>query len=400
MPRPAPPTSGPSSDIDLFSHATLTDPYPAYATLRDLGPAVHLPRHDIWALPRYDEALAVLKDSDTFVSDEAVALTDLANTTILKGTVLAADGPVHARLRRPLSRQLGRRALAGRRPDVHELADATVRRHVAAGTFDAAEMVREFVAGIVLEWMGLPEVTRDTVLDAAAAIFDAFGPESERYFKALPVAGAMAAFLAQEVTRDKVRPDSWLGALYDAADEGLIHQTDVVPLMSAYVAAGLDTTILGLTTTLRLLAEHPEQYERLRGETPASSPVGAFTEALRIEAPVQGFGRKAARDTHIGDIAIPAGSQVWILYGSTGRDARKWGDTADTFDIDRPDSADHLTLGAGAHTCAGNHLATLQGEALLTALAAQVPALKPAGTPEREFNQVLRGHATLPLTVA
>ena len=42
----------PRSDIDLFSDETLYDPYPAYAQLRELGPAVYMTTVDAWAIPR------------------------------------------------------------------------------------------------------------------------------------------------------------------------------------------------------------------------------------------------------------------------------------------------------------------------------------------------------------
>jgi hypothetical protein len=49
-------------------------PYPYYAKLRDLGPVVWLPRHKVYALPRYAECEAVLLDDKTFVSGDGVAL--------------------------------------------------------------------------------------------------------------------------------------------------------------------------------------------------------------------------------------------------------------------------------------------------------------------------------------
>ncbi len=36
----------PQLDVDLYSDAAITDPYPLYRTIRDLGPAVWLTAHD------------------------------------------------------------------------------------------------------------------------------------------------------------------------------------------------------------------------------------------------------------------------------------------------------------------------------------------------------------------
>lgn len=45
----------PASDVDLYTPGARADPYPPYRELRDLGPVAHLPRHDLYALPRYQD---------------------------------------------------------------------------------------------------------------------------------------------------------------------------------------------------------------------------------------------------------------------------------------------------------------------------------------------------------
>ncbi|MFF7640879.1 hypothetical protein [Streptomyces canus] len=67
-----PSTTLPSSDVDLFAPDSLVDPYPMYARLRDSGPVVRLSRLDVWALPRYEQVSAALRDHETFSSASAV----------------------------------------------------------------------------------------------------------------------------------------------------------------------------------------------------------------------------------------------------------------------------------------------------------------------------------------
>lgn len=38
----------PSLDIDFYSDAVILDPYPVYAKMRDMGPVVYLPHHDLY----------------------------------------------------------------------------------------------------------------------------------------------------------------------------------------------------------------------------------------------------------------------------------------------------------------------------------------------------------------
>ncbi|KRV48447.1 hypothetical protein AQ490_04120 [Wenjunlia vitaminophila] len=389
---------GTLASLDLFTDDVLADPYPWYRTLRDLGPAVRLPGHDVWAVPRHADVQAVLRDTDTFRSKDGVALTDMANQVILDGTVLGSDGEDHRRLRRVLAEQLRPASIRALTTEVHRRADRLVAGLVTRGSFDAAgDLARGFVADVVMELMGLPLDTRDELIDNAAATFEMFGPANQRYQVAAPAAAAMIDFLSQRVTRTSVRPDSWMASVYDAVDAGRLDESEVVPLMSAYTVAGMDTTINGITNAVHLLATHPRQWGHLRGRRATGRE--AFHEAIRYDAPVQGFGRRVGSDTAIDGTEIPAGDQVWVLYGSAGRDHRRWGASADQFDVLRPDAAEHLALGAGPHACAGNHLAALQAGAVLDALATHCTRLELAGEPTRALNNVLRGWAHLPVRV-
>ncbi|MYS87757.1 cytochrome P450 [Embleya scabrispora] len=384
-----------TSSIDLFCDATLADPYPRYAELRAQGSAIHLTEHDAWALPRYADVRAALTDPRVVSSLDDIALAPEADRDTPAGTVLACDGPDHARLRRVLSRQRARPATDALTADVHRRADMLVRELVERETFDAArDLAQTLVADVVLDLMGLPATTRDSLIGNAAATF---GPANGRYAAARPAAAAMFAFLNDVVTPDVVRPGSWLATTYTAADASGITREEVVPLMSTYITAGMDTTIHGISTAIHLLAAHPGQFASLRNRRVTADRV--FHEALRFDAPIQAFEGRVTRDVTVDDTRIPSGERVLLLYGSAGRDERRWGESADRFDAHRPDSDRHLALGAGPDLCAGNTLAVLQARAVLTALARRCTRIRPTGTAERAVNNVLRGWERLPLDV-
>ncbi|MFD4113217.1 cytochrome P450 [Streptomyces niveus] len=387
----------PSSSIDLFADTALDDPYPLYEVLRRIGPAVWLERHDAWFVGRYEDVKAALSRPEIFSSENGIALTDAANRQILNGTVLEAGGMRHVGLRRPLSRQLAPRTMKSLIPEIRSRADHLATEYISRGTFDAVELATEFVAGQVVHLMGLPDSTRPRLVASAAATFDMFGPENARHREAAPLAAAMMTFLSGEVSRDTVRPGSWMADLYRAADDGDIGEDDVVPLMSAYTTAGMDTTIRGIIAALHHLAAHFRYFKELRAGRLGAAAV--FEEAIRLDAPVQGFGRRVTRDTRIGDTRIRAGEQVWLSFGSSGRDPRQWGSFADTFRPGRTGGDLHLALGHGPHACAGRNLALAQAASLLEALAHYGTRLEPGGDPVRARNNVLHGWETLPLTI-
>jgi cytochrome P450 len=382
---------GPTSSLRLFDDRVLADPYPSYEALRNTSPAVLLEEYDVWAISRHADLAAILEDPGRFRSAQGIALTHFANHQILAGTVLAADGDAHTRLRRVLSQQLAPRAVKGLTRRIYDRAEHLVAQYTATGRFDALTLVRHMVCDTVMELMGLPGADRAFLMEAAAATFDVFGPANERQLQALPLASRMIQTLHEQLTRETVAPNSWMGAIFRAVDAGQITEQEAVPLASAYTAAGIDTTVLGLTDTLVQLAQHPDQWQLLRRD-PDRWATHAFNESLRLEAPIQGFGRLLSEPADVGGVHLEAGEQVWLLYGSAGRDPQRWGDDADTYNLQRPGNKSHLAFGDGPHRCAGIPLAELQALAVLRALAARCSHLTLDGEPVRVLNNTLRGY--------
>jgi cytochrome P450 len=87
----------------------------------------------------------------------------------------------------------------------------------------------------------------------------------------------------------------------------------------------------------------------------------AFSEVLRYYPPVHAWGRRVTRDVEIEGVLIPQGSQAAILFGAGNRDERHY-PNPDVFDVAR-NPADHLSFGYGAHSCAGQGLARMEGQA-------------------------------------
>lgn len=382
------------ASIDLFCDEVLADPYPTYRLLRDAGPAVYLERIDAWALPRDASVRAALADWETFSSAAGIALTDGVNQA-LRGTILASDPPEHDRLRAVMRERLAPRVLDGFRTDVRRKADAMVRALVARGSFDAVEdMAKAFPVAVLLDLIGLPDDGRDQVLTWADGTFNAFGPDNERFRASLASQQDKIEYLVSVVESNRLTPGSIGRGIYEAADRGEIDRASCVNLLVALVDAGLDTTINAMSNIALLFGEHPDQWERLRGDRrriPA-----AFNEILRVESPVQWFARGVTTDHDMDGVRLPAGSRVLLLFGSANRDERAWTDP-EVFDIDR-DASQHLALGRGLHVCAGQGLARLEFHALLAALAEHVARFE-TGEPQRRLNNTVRGLSRLPTTV-
>jgi cytochrome P450 len=383
----------PECDVDLFDEEVLRDPYPIYAEMRNAGPVVRLTKYDFLAVTRYAEVRAVLLDPEHFVSGRGVGFNTGFNE-VRSSSIIASDEPRHAMLRSVLEPRLGPRALRDVEKTIRARATELVAEVARRDSFDAVKEFAEiFPVQVVGELIGLPEDRRSQLLLWANGAFNAFGPPNERTEAGLEAIGEQFEYIRTVATREQLAPGSMGAAVYEAADAGLIPEEYCLHLLSAYLTAGMDTTVNALGAMIQLLGTHPDAWRELK-ENPALAP-SAINEVFRIEAPAQLFSRVAAERVELAGVQIEEGQRVAVVYASANRDERQYPDP-DRFDVHR-NPAGHLTFGIGPHACAGQALARIELRAVLDALLGQIYTIT-VGEPIRKINNVLRGLATLPAT--
>ena len=378
----------PALDIALFTDASLRAPFDDYARLRDAGPAVRLREPDVYALGRFADVQAALRDSDALISGEGVGFSAAFNAP--KGNnVIQSDGDLHRRMRAAVMRPLTPAALRDSRADLKAMVAARVEALVGQGWFDAMPQLASFLpVEAVSHLVGLPAVGRERMLSWAGAAFNVIGPEQapEDMMALRDLVGFMGTLNAQSV-----RDGSWAGELFAAAASGKLSPQEAMGAISAYIIPSLDTTILAKGHLLFSLACDPNQWAQVQAR-PALIP-SAVLETLRRDAPIRWFSRVAATDYEVDGAVVPQGARVMLLYGCANRDERRYAEP-DRFDVTR-DARDHLAWGTGAHMCAGMHLARLEMEVLLEALVEAGVSLE-AGEPEVGANRGLYGFTALP----
>ena len=386
------PPAAPSYEMNIYTPEAILDPYPHYRRLRQLGPVVWLSRHRVYALPRYTESKAAMRDDATFRSAGGVALNPLSNR-LSRGTTLASDGAEHERRRKLVAHRMLPRALGAINDQVRrravEVVDAALRR----GEVDGVDLATALPMAVIPELVGWPADQREHLIEWAGATFDILGPGNRRMVAGIPRAVQMLRFARRVVRLRSAVPGSMADDLLTAADKGTIERGECPALLVDYLGPALDTTISAMSTALALFATHPEQWDLLRRE-PERIP-NAINEIVRFESPVRAFGRRVGRDTEITGVRVPAGSQVLIMYASANRDELEW-ERPEVFDITR-DAGRHVGFGQGAHACAGQALARLETTEFLRALIARVGRLELTGPPEWTLNNIIRRHSRVPL---
>ena len=383
----------PAYRADIYSTAAIVHPYRHYARLRELGPVVWLSRQRVYALPRYAECKAVLRDDHTFVSGKGVALNPVSNH-LAEGTTLNSDGATHDQRRKLVAHRMLPRALRAISDNVDQRAAAVVDAAVARGEVDGvSDVASELPMAVVPDLVGWPRDQRDKLIAWGGATFDMLGPANRHAARAIPDTVRMLRF-ARRVVRERTMLEGSLGhdVLVAANDAQLTH-AEVAALMIDYLAPSIDTTMSAISNALQLFATHPDQWQLLRSDPTLIG--GAINEVIRYESPLRAFSRKVQHDTKVGGAPIPAGARVLVMYASANRDEREW-DDPDSFDI-RRDAGRHLGFGNGTHACAGQGLARLETTAMLNALIQRVERIELTGTPTWAINNVIRRHARLPV---
>ena len=375
---------------DLFADDALRQPFEHYRALRALGPVVRLRDPDVYVLSRYDDVRDALQAHDALRSGNGVGFSDGFNKPGAPNIIMS-DGDQHRRLRAEVVRPILPAQLKQHRPFLRKLIGERIKSLVDRGSFDAMAEIAQFLPTVAIsELVGLPEEGRASMLEWAAAVFNAVGPWREGSERDFAVAAGARTYLSQ-VQWSSMREGGWARTLHDAVTAGKLSEPEARGAMSAYVLPSLDTTILAKGHLLYALARDPESWQRLRHDPSLIGP--AVLESVRHSSVIRWFSRRAEVDYRVQDHVIPAGARVMIIYASANRDERKFPDP-DVFDLSR-DARSHLAWGTGPHMCVGMHLAKMEMEVMLEAMIEHCAAIE-AGSPEVAANRGLYGFGRLP----
>lgn len=383
---------------DLFSEEALRAPFSHYQAIRDAGPVVYLPKPGLLAISRYADVQAALRAATALVSGEGIGFNKLANTQTAERGVLTSDGARHRRLRSLLAKPLVPAAVKEQRALLKDLIAAQVATLVGGDTFDAIPLLaRHLPLTAVTRLVGLDNGDRDRMLAWASAFFNTLAPMDDpdradpRFTADVELLLELRRFFAT-VEPTKLATGSWSAKLFEAVGLGKLTESEARGALRAFVIPSLDTTIYAKGNLLYNLAIHPEQFAMLR-RNPELVP-GAVLESIRHSAVVRWFSRVAIEDYRAGDVFVPEGSRVMLIYGAANRDERRY-DEPDRFDITR-NPTDHLGFGTGPHICIGMHLARMEMEVMLEALVEQVSTLE-CDLPTMGSNSGLYGIDELPV---
>ncbi|TYK49068.1 cytochrome P450 [Actinomadura decatromicini] len=392
---------------DPFDPGFQADPYPAYRRLRDDDP-VH--RHDdppFWALSRFDDVWAAVRDAETFSSAQGLTFyPDEIGTLGLPPTIVMLDPPRHSVLRRLVSHGFTPRRIAA----LEDLLRGFARSRIAlmerkAADGETPDLHRDFASALptfaLAHLLGVPEADRARFGPWVSALTtlqdDGFHPQSMRSEAVEAVAEMFAYFTDVIAARRREPSGDLISALAVAEVDGeRLTDWDVLGFCFVMVAGGNDTTGNLISHGVALLDGDHAQRERLAAD-PSLVP-NALMEFLRLEGSVQALGRTTTRPVTLHGTEIPEGEKVMMLFGAANRDFREFGPSAGALDVTR-EIPRHLGFSSGVHFCIGSHLAKLQARVAFEELLRAHPhAGVDVENAERIASPFTRGWKSLPAT--
>ena len=390
------------------------DPFPIYHAVREQGPIHRFSTFggSQWLFTRYRHVRDYLGDTRFLVDDlpELVSRKSPAAAESAKVLTLAdciarwlffTDREIHHVARRAFGRMFTPGGVAQWRGQIEQNVRELLRPLRGCREFDLiAQIAAPLPAMTTLQMFGLPAGREAELRSWATDMFRAlFPPQSlETYAQMGEVVREFSAYLRPLI--DAARRGEGTGMLAElvraTADKGLDERT-VDALVLMVISAGQDTVAGVLGNGMRALLLHPEQ-RALVWRDPECIP-GAVDEMLRYDTPVMGVARRAGEDMIIDGVALARGDRVNFAIAAANRDPEMF-ENPDAFELRRTVRS-KITFGVGAHFCLGAHLARLQVEVAVRALAEEFPALQLTdASPQWRPTVLLRLLTALPVRVA
>lgn len=367
---------------------------------------------------RYDDLKEISRKNDLFHNGPQAVLNseigirkslEMTGGKPIVNSLIQMDPPDHQKYRGLTSAwfQPGNlKRLEGR---IRELARASVDRMAATGgTCDFVnEIALHYPLLVIMEIMGLPFEDEPLMLKLTQEMFGATDPElnksgggtftikSEDQKLDMSSMHTLMAYFQKLTLERRAKPtDDLSSVIANATIDG--EPLDDLASMGYYVitaTAGHDTTSSSTGGAMWALAEHPEEFRKLKADL--SLIPSLVDEAIRWTTPVKHFMRRATSDCEVNGQKLEKDEWLMLCYASANRDEAMF-DNPDDFRIDRKPNR-HIAFGYGGHLCLGQYLAKIEMRILFEELLPRLERVEIDGEPAMSQARFVNGPKRLPI---
>jgi cytochrome P450 len=333
-----------------------------WQTVRDAGRVVFI---DGWYyLSHREDVLAALRNPELFSSKKAF---DVLGSPIPL-VPISFDPPEHTRFRKILQPFFSPHTLKEMLPSLQKQALDIVDEIAKKGECEAvADVAIPYPSQVFLTLFGLPLEDRDRLIgwkDSVIALAESPSLEGVDLTPAME----LLAYVSEAINERRANPGPDILSQVVTGEDAL-DDAEAMGLSFLFVLAGLDTVTAAMTSALLELARNPELRKMLR-EDPDQMSV-FVEEIVRLEPPAPMLPRVTTAEVTIGDITLPADTQVRLCVAAINRDDS---DEISTDDVVMDGKVHrHWGFGGGPHRCLGSHLARMELTLILDEWLKRIP---------------------------
>jgi cytochrome P450 len=394
--------------VDPERYAQRGYPHDVWTRLRADAPVAYIEAagyEPFWAVTKHADILQIASQPLRFSSAQGITLARRGSGPIPPSEILVLlDPPKHASMRRVASGRFTPKAVRARAEDVERIALDVLADAAPAGAAGEHDFVRAIAAPFplaVIAWIiGVPPTDWELLFRWTNEVIGKDDPEFRRPGESAGrtikrARGELHTYLRRLIEQRREDPqDDLMSELIAGSVNGTpLTDEQLLGYCELFVEAGNETTRNAISGGLLAFCENRAEWEKLRAQ-PELLP-DAVEEILRWVSPISHFTRVATEDCEVRDVAIRAGDQLALFFGSANRDEEVFEDPF-SFRIDRRPNP-HLAFGFGEHFCLGAHLGRSEIETIFRHLLARLDAFELAGSVERLGSAVNGSIKHLPL---
>ncbi|MDQ0201171.1 cytochrome P450 family protein [Neobacillus ginsengisoli] len=387
----------------LFSNEFTSNPYPAYARLRETEPVYKMlfpDGQEGWLITRYNDAVEVLMDPRFIKDISKLYGGSIEQQSVFMHTMLFSDPPDHKRLRGLVQKAFTPQMIAGMRGRIQEITNELLDKAEGKTTMN---LIDDFAFPlpiiVICEILGVPSADRDKFRVWSNSLIE--GSNGEHATEMFKHMNEFIQYLSQWFEKVRKNPGyDLISQLIMAEEDGdQLTERELYGVVALLIIAGHETTVNLIGNTILALLENPDQLNLLKDKSDLIHT--AIEESLRFNGPVEfSTSRWANEDMEFRGKSIRRGDLIVIALNSANHDQGQFKD-ADLFDITREKSP-HLAFGKGIHLCLGAPLARLEGEIAINSLLKRFPLIELAVDKEQlewRPGMIVRGIKELPLSL-
>ncbi len=401
-------------EFDPSDRRFLADPYPVLNRLREQAPLFYDAGRERWFVTRHEDVRRCLRDKRLgrnfrhVMAPEEIGVPPLdprwqAFWNSERWSLLWLEPPDHTRLRKLVAAAFTPRSVEALREPAQALAHELLEPLAEAGEMELLyDYAQPYSIAVICRMLGVP-------LDRQRDLLDWSHRMVKMYEFEVPLEAARAAnqaavefqeYVHELIGERRANPrDDMVTALVQArVDGGRLTDDEIVSTVIVLLNAGHEASVNTLGNGMRAFARHPDQWQRVVDGSVSAAAAGE--EMIRFDPPLQLFERWVLTDDFaLGDVPIPRGAKIALLFGAANRDPRVF-ERPDEFDVARANAAQHIGFGGGIHVCIGAPLARIELEASLDALRRAWPDFQLVEEPRRTGAFVIWGLEGLRLSRA